>query len=165
MKTKLFISVLVIACLFSGCASIVHGRYQTVVFTSQPSRAKIIIDGKDVGLTPKSVTLRRMGRLKGEPQEKRSYEVKIELEGFYPYELKVKRGVDGWFYGNVLIGGLVGIIVDVATGSMYQLSPDQVIATLGKTTAVTEKGTDHIYIAVALTADASWEKIGELTKK
>jgi hypothetical protein len=164
MKTKLLISTLTIAFLFSGCASIIHGRYQTVDFTSQPTGAKVIIDGKDYGMTPKSVTLKRMGRLKGEPQEKQSYNVKIDLEGFYPYELKVKRELDGWFFGNIVIGGLVGIIIDAATGSMYKLSPDQVIATLGKTTALSEKGADKLYIAVTLTPDASWEKIGELTK-
>jgi hypothetical protein len=37
-----------------------------------------------------------MGRLKGEPLEKQLYNVKIELEWFSLYELKVKRELDGW---------------------------------------------------------------------
>lgn len=165
MKTKILISALAIAFLFTGCASIIHGPIQTVDFTSQPVGAKLTIDGKEYGMTPKSVDLRRKGRIKGESKEKKAYNVKIELEGYFPYELKVKREVEGWFFGNILFGGLIGIIIDASNGSMYKLTPDQVIATLGKTTTLNEKGDDKIYIAISLTPDASWEKIGELTKK
>ena len=139
MKKCFFISALAISFFFFGCASIVHGPTQTVDFTSQPKGARLTIDGKDYGKTPKSVNLLRVGRLKGESSEKISYDVKIELEGFYPYELKIKREMDGWFIGNILIGGLIGIIIDAANGSMYKLSPDQVIATLGRQTALTEE--------------------------
>lgn len=164
MKIKILSSFLALAILFSGCASIIHGRFETVDFTSQPTGAKITIDGKDYGTTPKSISLNRNGRLKGEPTGKQSYSVKIELEGYYPYEIKIKRGLDGWFLGNVIFGGLLGIIIDSATGSMYKLSPDQVIATLGKETAIS-KNDNNIFIAVTLNPDPSWEKIGELTEK
>jgi hypothetical protein len=165
MKSKFLITALVIAFILPGCASMVHGPIQTVDFTSQPIGAKITIDGKDYGLTPKSVELRRMGRLKGEPKEKKFYDVKIELDGFYPYQFKVKREMDGWFVGNLLLGGLIGIIVDASNGSMYKLTPDQVIATLGQMTTLNEKDEDKIYIAITLKPDASWEKIGEMVKK
>lgn len=164
MKTKILISALIVTFLFSGCASIIHGPIQTVDFNSQPTGAKITIDGKDYGTTPKSVDLRRKGRLRGESEEKISYNVKIELEGYYPYELKVKREMDGWFVGNIIFGGLIGIIIDAANGSMYKLTPDQVIATLGKSTVI-NKNQDNLYIAVTMTPDPSWEKIGELTKQ
>lgn len=36
--------------------------------------------------------------------------------------------MDGWLLGNLLIGGLIGIIIDASNGSMYKLTPDQVIA-------------------------------------
>jgi len=165
MKTKILILALAVAFLFSGCASIIHGPIQTVDFTSQPTGAKVTIDGKEYGMTPQSVDLRRMGRLKGESQEKNAYNVKIELEGYYPYELEIKREMDGWFMGNVLFGGLIGIIIDAANGSMYKLTPDQVSAAMGQTTTYIEKNKENMYLAVSLTPDPSWEKIGELTKK
>ncbi|MFM6253924.1 MAG: PEGA domain-containing protein, partial [Dolichospermum sp.] len=95
--------------LLSSCASIIHGPTQSVSFSSQPSGAKISIDGKDYGATPKTVDLRRKGRLKGEIGTKKEYAVKIELDGFYPYEVKLQRDMDGWFLGNILFGGLIGI--------------------------------------------------------
>lgn len=132
MKKLSSISALIISMLFFGCASIVHGPIQTVSITSQPKGARLTIDGKDYGITPGIVSLPRLGRSKGDPQQKISYAVKIELEGFYPYELTIKREMDTWVVGNILIGGIVGLIIDAATGSMYNLYPDQIVAPLVK---------------------------------
>ncbi|PWJ39258.1 PEGA domain-containing protein [Sediminitomix flava] len=164
MKTRLFYSLLVLF-LLTGCASIVHGPSQLVNFSSQPSGAKIFIDGKEYGQTPSTVSLKRMGRLKGEASTKQSYNVKVELEGFYPYEVIIKREMDGWFLGNILFGGLVGIIIDAASGAMYKLTPDQVIAQLGTkspATVMNSKNNEQIFFAVTLTPDPTWEKIGQL---
>ena len=149
-----------------SCASIIHGPSQNVDFSSQPAGAKITIDGNNYGVTPKTVPLRRKGRLKGETGDKKEYEVKLELAGYYPYELKIKREMDGWFLGNLLFGGLIGIIIDASNGSMYKLNPDQIIAQLGRTTGKADiKGErDNIYVFATLKADPSWEKIGTLKK-
>jgi hypothetical protein len=35
--------------------------------------------------------------------------------------------VDGWYFGNLLFGGLIGLlIVDPATGAMYKLEPNEI---------------------------------------
>lgn len=165
MKTKFLISALVFSLIFSGCASIIHGSSQSIDFNSQPSRAKITIDGKEYGTTPHTIELKRMGRLKGESKDKKEYKVKIELDGYFPYEFKIKREMDGWFLGNILFGGLIGIIVDSSNGSMYKLNPDQIVATLGRATVYNNNNEDKIYISFSLTPNPSWEKIGELSKE
>ena len=71
MKPKILISALAIAFLFTGCASIIHGPIQTVDFTSQPVGAKLTIDGKEYGMTPKFCRSKKEGRIKGESKEKR----------------------------------------------------------------------------------------------
>ena len=151
---------------FSNCASIIHGSSQHVDFSSQPAGAKITIDGNYYGQTPKTVPLKRKERLKGETGNKKQYEVKLELAGYYPYEFKIKREMDGWFLGNLIFGGIIGIIIDASNGAMYKLNPDQIIAQLGKSTSETGmKGeNDNIYVFVTLKADPSWEKIGSLKK-
>ena len=157
--------ILTVVGLFTCCASIIHGSNQAVDFSSQPSGAKITIDGKDYGFTPKSVDLKRRGRLKGEISTKKEYAVKVELNGYYPYEIKIKREMDGWFLGNILFGGLLGIIIDASSGAMYKLTPDQVIAQIGKTTVMNiNKADDKMYVAVALDIDPDWEKIGTMEK-
>jgi hypothetical protein len=89
----------------------------------------------------------------------------MEMEGYYPYEMKIKREMDGWFLGNLLFGGLIGIIVDASNGAMYKLTPDQVVAQMGKTTAMNSNKTDDkIYVAVTLDIDPAWERIGTMEK-
>jgi hypothetical protein len=153
------VGIILLALLMTNCAAIIHGNKQTVDFSSQPSGAKVFIDGKEYGTTPTSVELKRMGRLKGESSEKKEYQVKIDLDGYYPYEIKVKRTVDGWFFGNLLFGGLIGIIIDAASGSMYKLTPDQVIATMGKESASVQQIDENIFIAVSLDINPEWEKL------
>ncbi|WP_266205508.1 PEGA domain-containing protein [Pontibacter kalidii] len=160
------VSMLALALTCMSCATIVNGSRQTVDFSSQPTGAKVSINGAAYGTTPTQVRLKRNANFPGTPSGRGFYDVKIELDGYYPYEVKVKREFNGWFLGNILIGGLIGIIVDAATGSMYKLSPDQVIAQLGRQTAVnSQKKDSDIFIAVTLDIDPTWEKIGQLEKK
>lgn len=72
--------------------------------------------------------------------------------------------MDGWYLGNLLFGGLIGLIVDAANGSMYKLTPDQVIAQMGKVTAMNDDMDGKLYIGVTLTPDPAWERIGTLRK-
>lgn len=166
MKTIFYYILCGFFCIlvFGSCASIIHGSKQVVNLTSQPTGAQVTIDGKSYGKTPTAVELKRKGRLKGEVDSKKSYAVKIEMEGFYPYDIIVKREMDAWFLGNLLFGGIIGIIVDASNGSMYKLTPDQVIAQLGRSNAYLDKKDERIYIAATLEADPSWEKIGTLQK-
>lgn len=157
--------VVAMLCLFlSGCASIIHGTTQAVDFGSQPAGARISIDGREVGVTPKTVDLRRKGRTKEEAKPKQEYAIRIEMEGYMPYEMKIKRELDAWFFGNLIFGGLIGIIIDASNGAMYKLTPDQIIAQMGRVTAMNEKNGDKLFIGVTLTPDPSWERVGTLSK-
>lgn len=52
------------------------------------------------------------------------------MEGYAPQELTVTGTVSGWYIGNVLFGGLIGMLaVDPVTGAMY-VFPDSVSASL-----------------------------------
>ena len=148
-----------------GCASIIHGPTQAVDITSQPNGARITIDGHEYGTTPKSIELNRKGRMRGELATKKEYAVKIEMDGFHPYEVKIKREMDGWFLGNIIFGGVIGIIIDASTGSMYKLTPNQVISQMTVPVATNSADSeDKIYVAVTLNADPSWEKISSLER-
>jgi hypothetical protein len=51
----------------------------------------------------------------------------------------VSAGLNGWYLGNLLFGGLVGLlVVDPATGAMFRL-PEDATVNLTKTTGVTSK--------------------------
>lgn len=166
MKKIVVGSIILLSGMLSSCASIVHGSVQTIDFTSQPKGARIIIDGNEYGITPSAIPLKRNGRFKGEINTKKEYAVKIEMDGYLPYEIKIKREMDAWFLGNIIFGGIIGIIIDAGTGAMYKLTPDQIVAQMaGKTAMNSDKQDDTIYVAVTLQVDPSWEKIGTLESK
>lgn len=150
---KLFL-VAISSCLILGCATIIHGSKQDVGVSSSPTSANVIVDNQSMGQTPMTATLSR----------KDHHTVRIELEGYQLYETRLTRKASGWVFGNIIFGGIPGLIVDAITGGLYKLTPEQVEAELRKSeTALIEKNSD-IFISVVLQPDPGWEKIGQLKK-
>jgi len=127
MKVQ-FLSLLFFPMLFTGCSSIVDGGGDNhVQINSNPSGAKLSVynkDGKEITVetTPTRLSLKRShGYFSGE-----DYKMVLEATNCYPYTVHIKSSVDGWYFGNILFGGLIGLlIVDPATGAMYKLSPNE----------------------------------------
>ena len=108
-------------CCLTGCATIAHGPNQSVVFTSMPAGATVEVDGKVRGTTPTTVVL---------PREKKTYDVRVTKDGYMEATAQLIAEVSGWIWGNLAIGGLFGIVVDMATGAMNNLTPDRLAVTL-----------------------------------
>jgi uncharacterized protein YceK len=138
--------------LLAGCATIMHGTQQDVGFGSVPTSARITVDNQRSATTP---TVMKMSR-------KDNHIVRIELDGYLPYEATLTRGVSGWVWGNLVIGGLVGLAVDAISGGLYKLSPEQMTATLSKQTGATDGGVLQVF--VVLHPDPNWQRIGQLTR-
>jgi hypothetical protein len=155
-KIYLLLCLTVLLGGLQGCATIVKGSKQQVTITSNPSQANIYINGRLYGKTP---SLARLDR-------KDNQFIKIELEGYHPFETHLQRKFNGWIFGNIIFGGIIGIIVDASTGAMYSLTPNQVTAQLSGTIQTNIlKQNDGIYLGVVLNADPSWTKIGTLEKQ
>ncbi|MBI6576362.1 hypothetical protein YA0001_15910 [Pseudomonas viridiflava] len=115
----------------TGCASIVSDSKYPVAVTSSPSGAayEIVNEGGvsvRSGVTPDEVTLRAgAGYFDGE-----KYTVTYRKDGYTSSTQTLESGIDGWYWGNIVIGGLIGmLIVDPATGAMYTL-PEKINSTL-----------------------------------
>jgi len=137
MRKIIITSALAAACvLISGCASIVDGGAKTVRINSDPPGAKISVFDKNGNAitnqtTPASISLKRhSGYFSGE-----KYKLVLESPGFYPSEIYIQSSVNGWYFGNIVFGGLIGLlIVDPATGAMWTLSPRELNWTLVSST-------------------------------
>jgi hypothetical protein len=139
--------------LLTGCATIMHGTQQDVGFGSVPTNAKITIDNQRSATTPTVMKLSR----------KDNHIVRIELDGYLPYEATLTRGVSGWVWGNIVIGGLVGLAVDAISGGLYKLTPEQMTATLSKQTSVNDVD-GALRVFVVLSPDPNWQYLGRLTR-
>lgn len=134
---KFIILLLTAAIFFPSCASIVSHSEWPLIVESNPAGAGIsIINRKGeqvfVGKTPTTVTLKSAaGFFKRE-----EYKVKFDLAGYPTQEMTVSAKVNGWYWGNLLIGGVIGmLIVDPATGAMYKLDKESIKAEMGVKTA------------------------------
>ncbi len=153
MKKSIMFCSLAITLLMSSCATIVSGSKQNVKFDSNPGAARIFIDEIEVGKTPFEIKLAR----------KSEHSVMIKLEGYQTYQTTLTKKFNGWYVGNILFGGLIGVIIDPITGAMYNLSPSEINAQLNKGTAFLSNN-KNIYVAVTLEIDPNWKKIGQLEK-
>ncbi|WP_194408526.1 peptidase associated/transthyretin-like domain-containing protein [Aestuariibaculum suncheonense] len=118
--------------LTTSCASIVSKSNYPISINSTPSEASITITNKKgveiyKGATPANLKLKAGNGF----FSKARYMVKFEKEGYDAKMVPVEFKLDGWYFGNILIGGLIGLlIVDPATGAMYKLDTEYLNETL-----------------------------------
>lgn len=116
-KIGLFFSFVAVASLiFSSCATIFKGSTDDVSFSSDPSGAKVYVNGSLLGTTPVQLELK----------SKNSYTIEFKKEGYETKTVLLNNSVGGgWIVLDVLFG-LVPIIVDAATGNWYELDQEHV---------------------------------------
>jgi hypothetical protein len=155
MKKLITLFLVLTAFAFSSCGTIMLTTSQEVSISSNPSGAMVTNNGLQLGKTPLVVDLKRKG----------NHRIKIELEGYQPYEVLLSKSMSGWVFGNIIFGGIPGLIVDLITGAVYVLKPDQIQAELRNQNASVFPKENQMVIAVSMQIDPSWQKIGELIKK
>jgi len=113
MRKEFIFSALALSLMVTSCATIFSGSTQYVRFTSNPPAATIFIDEVVAGQTPAVLKLTRKNR----------HNVKMKLDGYQTYQTDLTQKFNAWTIGNVVLGGVIGLVVDVSTGAMYNLSP------------------------------------------
>lgn len=136
----------------ASCATIMHGTGQKLDIMSTPGGAKVFVDKQSQGMTPVEAKLSR----------KDHHFVRLELEGYEPFETTITRKVSGWVWGNIVFGGLIGLAVDAISGGLYKLSPEELQAEMKKTGVSYRLEPDTMLITVTLRPDPRWEKVGQL---
>ncbi|HEY7643155.1 MAG TPA: hypothetical protein VH814_25730 [Steroidobacteraceae bacterium] len=114
-----------------GCASIVHNGNRDISINTDPPGATASIRKSGGGMnevvtvqkTPCVVSLDpRKGYFKGQ-----SYTLRLEMQGYQPTEVELTPKMSGWYWGNLVFGGLIGMLaVDPATGAMWNIQPDKI---------------------------------------
>ncbi|MBA1202661.1 hypothetical protein G7009_12990 [Pseudomonas capeferrum] len=130
-----------------GCASIVgESRYPVVVSSAPPGASFEITDKSGAvvhtGNTPSTVTLKSgKGYFSGQ-----TYTLRFKKEGYPDKAIELDSSLSGWYWGNILIGGVIGmLIVDPLTGAMYKL-PEYASADMGK--PLPDAGKDSLKVGV-----------------
>lgn len=124
-KCVCFITAVCMVLTFSnGCATIVSGRTQRVPVITNPTGA-IVTVGIQKQLSPSTFIL----------DKSQDYVIRVEKEGYETLEIPLRKTISGWVFGNILfglIGGPIGIVIDISSGSATKFLPSPVEVNLIK---------------------------------
>lgn len=119
--------VAAVCAALGGCASVSRGTSETISVATTPSGAEATVSGLDqpfVCTTPCAFTTARSADLT----------VSIVKEGYEPQVVPLAKEITtsggAGFAGNLLLGGVIGMGVDAATGAAMDHKPNPVIVTL-----------------------------------
>jgi hypothetical protein len=123
MKTIILIALAACTLFFStGCATILKGTNESLLVTSDPSGARVQINGIDVGNTPIST------RVNGTKDQF----VQVRKDGYETRTASIASTVGaGWIILDFLCGGLP-LVVDAITGDWKSLERNDAHVVLDK---------------------------------
>jgi hypothetical protein len=114
------LSLVVAAALVGGCASLVSGGSQEVTFNSTPDSATVTVNGRVIGKTPITTSLKK----------KSGQSLVFSKDGYKPITMQLETRMNGWFWGNIVLGGFIGSTTDGLSGAVNEYSPSQYMVTL-----------------------------------
>jgi S1-C subfamily serine protease len=122
--------------LASSCATIVTGSRDNVSVESEPPGAEFETSSGQKGTTPAVITI----------ADTETLSVTVTKPGYAPGSASLAPRMSGWVVGNVLIGGLIGLAIDLISGQ-WRTHDDRIVVKL-------TLGDDHSP-PVASTSDAA----------
>ncbi len=110
--------MLLIACAalsLGGCATVVEGSSQSVAVATQPPGASCVLmrEGKNLGAVPSTPGSVHVDKSKND------LTVTCSKEGYQPTTVSYSPTFNGMTFGNIILGGGIGAVVDASTGANY----------------------------------------------
>jgi hypothetical protein len=102
----------VLASMALGCANLSHGSMQSIRVVSDPPGAQVTVDTDPVAyIAPATIALKRG----------QDHVLVFSKEGFENYSAELTRSQSAAVYGNLILGGLPGLMTDYGSGAAYEL--------------------------------------------
>jgi hypothetical protein len=115
MKIVSIMGLIALGFAMSGCASIVRGQSQTIAITTPPTTGAncqlTSAQGNWSVLSPGTVTVQR---------SKENVTIRCNKAGWQEGFSSIPSNFEGWTVGNIILGGVIGLGVDAATGAINQ---------------------------------------------
>lgn len=109
--------IILLLVVTSSCATVKHGTTQPISIDSYPVGASVRMNGEMVGHTPLVIERSRTERGTGV--------LSVEHPGYERKDQVLTQTLSGAFWGNILLGGPIGMIVDAVTGAWANIVPHQ----------------------------------------
>ena len=113
MKNLKYILVSVAALSLSGCATVINGTSESYVVKTDPVGADVSFSNGISCTSPCKVELKRRHDLRAD----------IKHQGYKPAYVLIQSRTGGAMAGNILLGGIIGGVIDGTNGSTNHLVP------------------------------------------
>jgi hypothetical protein len=114
-------ALLLIPLLFASCATITRGVHEKLKVVSDPPQANVLLSTGETGITPATFVKNRRTD---------AFTVTVSKAGYVSQSIRVESKFSGTggaaMAGNAIVGGLIGIGVDAASGAYNSLYPNPV---------------------------------------
>jgi hypothetical protein len=120
MRSSVIIAVA--ALMLTGCGALFNSGPATVMFTSAPNEAEVWINGSRLGATPVSLQLAK----------NQNHTVVFRRDGYLESTYNLNRQISATYVILDILGGVLPVVVDAATGAWYVLPTNSVNVTLAR---------------------------------
>ncbi|MGE4505932.1 MAG: hypothetical protein AB7D51_11340 [Desulfovibrionaceae bacterium] len=147
-------ALLAASLLASGCASIVSENNSTTYIETTPPGATCVLHGQDFNrtmTTPGSINL---------PSEAAPVTIACSAEGYHTASEVMDTSADGWIIGNLIFGGVIGVVVDAARGA-GQKYPPKFELSLEPADFETAEARDDFYAQREKLVNAKWDQLAK----
>jgi hypothetical protein len=110
------IALFAAAMSLSACGALFNGGPANVAVSSNPAGAEVWVDGTNRGITPMTLSLTK----------NQNHTITLRRAGYQDATATVNRKLSTGYLILDILGGLVPVIVDAATGSWYVLDTNNV---------------------------------------
>lgn len=105
-----------------SCGTLFNSNQKSVAMGSEPSEAEVFINGSRVGVTPITIEL----------DNQSSHTVTFRKDGYREATCQIDTSVGAGYVVLDVLGGLVPVIVDAATGQWKSLDRETCNVTLAR---------------------------------
>ena len=108
-------AALAILLFAASCGTIMNGGAKKVPISTDPPNATAFYDGKEVGKTPCVIKV-----------YKREPTITLTLDGYHTQLIEPGTRGNGWVFGNIILGGIPGFLLDAMAGSFSIVNDDPI---------------------------------------
>jgi len=127
------IAIILVLPLLASCATVVSTAHYTVPIRSEPTGARFVITDRNGRVTREGTTPALVELKASNGYFRRGiYRVELSKPGYAPAVTELRARMNGWYWGNLLIGPIGFLVIDPLTGAMYRLDQRMVYEGLGR---------------------------------
>lgn len=121
LKLVLILFCITLVTLYTGCATVIHGTTQKIAIATDPPGATFTVDTSlTTYSTPTTIKLRR----------KHDHEIYIVKPDYEPEQIHMYHIFSMAIAGNLILGGMTGIVTDSVNGAKSRLVPKSITLSL-----------------------------------